>query len=352
MNGLFLESSINLNEGASMNVCNCIGKVAIAVGVAVCGIGIWGAASAADTVQVNIKSLLNARSVTTFSNGKLYTWKMGIDNGGTGDGYGTHSAAVHLTPTYTGHTLPDSALYPANANHPTMILNFSNSDSTDFQTHYIKGLDSVTISLPQGNYSALYFALMSAEGSTAIKVVLNYSDGPVTSTFTLNDYNQPLATGVFHVDSNMQKWSTTNVPVDNPYHNLDGFCVTTNSSKTLDSVKLVKTTAGSYVTIWGVTGVGSNITTSVSQQPARLSSGSVRMLSCGDGRVQFSNVKAGAELSVYSLSGERVVRVSCSGQGTFTLGDHGSDAMVCPGVYICELRQGQHTQRIQVMVPR
>ena len=335
-----------------MNVCNCIGKVAIAVGVAVCGIGIWGAASAADTVQVNIKSLLNARSVTTFSNGKLYTWKMGIDNGGTGDGYGTHSAAVHLTPTYTGHTLPDSALYPANANHPTMILNFSNSDSTDFQTHYIKGLDSVTISLPQGNYSALYFALMSAEGSTAIKVVLNYSDGPVTSTFTLNDYNQPLATGVFHVDSNMQKWSTTNVPVDNPYHNLDGFCVTTNSSKTLDSVKLVKTTAGSYVTIWGVTGVGSNITTSVSQQPARLSSGSVRMLSCGDGRIKFSNVKAGAELTVFSLSGERVARIASARQGTLTLGNHNADATVCPGVYICELRCGQDVQRLEVLVPR
>jgi len=150
----------------------------------------------------------------------------------------------------------------------------------------------------------------------------------------------------------MQKWSTTNVPVDNPYHNLDGFCVTTNSSKTLDSVKLVKTNSGKLRHHLGRHRRGQQHNTSVSQQPARLSSGSVRMLSCGDGRVQFSNVKAGAELSVYSLSGERVVRVSCSGQGTFTLGDHGSDAMVCPGVYICELRQGQHTQRIQVMVPR
>ncbi len=333
-----------------MNVCSYFGKAAIAVGVAVCGIGFWGAASGADTVQVNIKSLLNARSVTTFSNGKLYTWTRGIDNNGYGDGYGTHSAAVFIN--YTGHTLPDSARYPANFNHPLMILNFSNSDSTDFQTHFLSGSDSVTIPVPQGSYSGLYFALMSSEGSTVIKVVLNYSDGPVISTFTLNDYDQPLATGVFHVDSNMQKWSTTNVPVDNYGHNLDGYCVTTNSAKTLDSVKLVKTTTGSYVTLWGVTGVGSTIVTSVSQQAAKASSDAVRFLNGRDGRIQFSNVKAGAELSVYSLSGVRVARAVCSGQGTFTLGDHGSDAMVTPGAYICELRQGQHTQRMQVVVPR
>jgi hypothetical protein len=324
----------------------------IALCVAVCGIGFGGAVSAADTVQVNIRSLLNARSVTTFSNGKLYTWTMGIDGGGGGDGYGTHSAALHLTPSYTGHTLPDSALYPANSNHPKMILNFSNSDSASFQTHYIKGTDSVTIHVPQGNYSGVYLALMSAEGSTAIKVVLNYSDGPATSTFTLNDYNQPLATGVFHVDSNMQKWSTTNVPVDNAFHNLDGFCVTTNSAKTLDSVKLVKQTAGSYVTLWGVTGVGSNITTSASQRAPKASFDVVHLFNSRDGRVQFSNVKTGAELSVYSLSGERVARIASVRQGTLTLGNHNADATVCPGVYICELRQGQEIQRVQAIIGR
>ena len=335
-----------------MNVRRYVGKAAIAIGVAVYGVGFWGAASATDTVQVNIKSLLNARSVTTFSNGKLYTWKMGIDGGGTGDGYGTHSAAAHLTPLYTGRTLPDSALYPANSNHPKMILNFSNSDSAGFQTHYMKGSDSVTFSVPQGKYSAIYLALMSAEGSTAIKVVLNYSDGPVTSTFTLNDYNQPLVAGVFHVDSNMQKWSTTNLPCDNPYHNLDGFCVTTNSSKTLDGVKLIKSTVGSYVTLWGVTGVGNDIVTSVSQQPAKVSPNAIRVLRDRDGGIQFSNVRAGAELSVFSLIGERVARIANARQGTLTLGTHNADATVWPGMYLCELRQGQEIQRVRAIVSR
>jgi hypothetical protein len=321
-----------------MNVRSCVGKTAIAIGVAVCGMGLGGAASAADTVQVNIKSLLNARSVTTFSNGKLYTWKMGIDGGGTGDGYGTHSAAVHLTPPYTGHTLPDSALYPANSNHPTMILNFSNSDSADFQTHYIKGSDSVTFSVPQGKYSAIYLALMSAEGSTVIKVVLNYSDGPVTSTFTLNDYNQPLATGVFHVDSNMQKWSTTNVPVDNPYHNLDGFCVTTNSSKTLDSVKLVKTTAGSYVTFWGVTGVRTGI--SALTPPSVSKSGPDGVFAKTTGLrtargIQFVNVPSGTELSVYSGRGRLLERIAASKSSSLAFN------CAVPGVYICTLTRGK-----------
>ncbi|HMD68302.1 MAG TPA: hypothetical protein VKF42_05425 [Chitinivibrionales bacterium] len=331
-----------------MKVCRGVGKVAIAAGVAVCGIGFWGVASAADTVQVDIKSLLNARAVSTFSNGKIYTWTMGIDGGGGGDGYVTHSVAVHLN--YTGHTLPDSALYPANANHPKMLLNFSNADSTDPQTHYLKNNDSVSFSVPQGNYSKIYLALTSSEGSTTIDAVLNYSDGPSTSTFTLNDYDQGLATGVFYVDSAMQKWSNTNSPGDNNGHALNGFGVAANQAKTLTSVKLLKKTAGSYLVLWGVTGVGSNIPVSVSEPAGKVSSASIRMLSCRDGRVQFLNVKAGVELSVFSLSGERVARVASARQGTLTLGNHNADATVCPGVYICELRQGREIQRLQAIV--
>jgi hypothetical protein len=351
MNELFLERSVNRNEGASMNVCCCVGKAAIAAGVAICGIGIWGAASGADTVQVNIKSILNGRAVSTYSNGKIYTWTMGIDGGGHGDGYGTHTAALHLTPPYTGHTLPDSALYPANANHPTMILNFSNSDSLGQQTHYLLNLDSVTFSVPQGNYSNLYFAMTSSEGASTFNVLLNYSDGAVTSTVNLPDYDQGLTSGVFYVDSGMEKWGPQNNPGDNNGHALTGFGVTANPAKTLTSVKILKKTSN-YLVLWGVTGVGSNITTSVSQQASKVSSDAVRILNGRDGRVKFLNVKTGAELSVYSLSGERVARVTSARQGTLTLGNHNADATVCSGVYICELRQGQEIQRVQAIVGR
>lgn len=315
----------------------------------------FAAAVQADTVQVNIKSLLNARAVSTFSNGKIYTWTMGIDGGGGGDGYVTHSVAVHLN--YTGHTLPDSALYPANANHPKMLLNFSNVDSTDPQTHYLKNNDSVSFSVPQGNYSKIYLALTSSEGSTTIDAVLNYSDGPATSTFTLNDYDQGLATGVFYVDSAMQKWSNTNSPGDNYGHALNGFGVTANSAKTLTSVKLLKKTAGSYLVLWGVTGVGT-IATAVQppaagpQRTGRETRSGLRAVSCGNGLMQIANVKQGSMLTLFSLSGVKEAQVVC-GTCRITVGTRATaDIVAAPGVHVCEVRCGQEVQRLQVVVPR
>jgi len=52
-------------------------------------------AGANDTIQINVKSTLVCRAVTTYSNGKLYTWNKGVDGGGGGDGLLTVSAALH-----------------------------------------------------------------------------------------------------------------------------------------------------------------------------------------------------------------------------------------------------------------
>ncbi|HUI93126.1 MAG TPA: hypothetical protein VLX68_12835 [Chitinivibrionales bacterium] len=291
----------------------------------------------ADTVQVNIKSLLNARAVSTFSNGKIYTWSMGIDGGGGGDGYVTHSVAVHLN--YTGHTLPDSARYPANANHPLMILNFSNADSTDSQTHYLKGSDSVTFSVPQGNYSAVYLALTSSEGSTTIGVVLNYTDGPVTSSFTLPDYDQGLTTGVFYVDSAMQKWNNQNSPGDNYGHALNGYGVTANPAKTLTSVKLLKKTTGSYLVLWGVTGVATGVTKVVTPVNAGRLNG-IRVMTNG-GTIRFVNLPANARVNVFSADGRNVSRA--------VLFNH---EKLAAGVYMVEMHAGGDYKQNRIIVDR
>jgi hypothetical protein len=295
----------------------------------------------ADTIQVNIKSLLNARSVTTFSNGKLYTWTKGIDGGGTGDGYVTHSVAVHLN--YTGHTLPDSARFPANANHPTMLLNFSNSDSTNFQTHYLSGSDSVTFPVPQGNYSTVYLALTSSEGSTTVGVVLNYSDGPATSTFTLNDYDVGNSSGVFFVDSGMQKWNNQNSPGDNFGHALNGFGVTTNPAKTLTSVKLIKKTAGSYLVFWGATGVAT-ITTVTKNEFLNLNHNSmldaVNVVSTGKG-FNFIGLPSNASVKVFATDGSVVSGLASINKRKFS-----------PGVYAVELRSGNESKNLRVAVTR
>jgi hypothetical protein len=295
----------------------------------------------ADTVQVNIKSILNARAVSTFSNGKIYTWTRGIDGNGYGDGYVTHSVAVHLN--YTGHTLPDSARFPANANHPTMLLNFSNSDSTNFQTHYLSGSDSVTFSVPEGNYSKVFLALTSSEGSTTVGVVLNYLDGPASSTFTLNDYDVGNSAGVFFVDSAMQKWNNQNSPGDNFGHALNGFGVTANPAKTLTSVKLVKKTAGSYLVFWGATGVGT--VTTVSQNEFSNSKKNsmlynVNVVSTGKG-IRLENLPANTRANVFSVNGKNVTRAALV-----------NNEKLVPGIYMIELRSGNESERMRVAVTR
>ena len=332
-------------------------RSANSLAAAVVGIALaWcGAAMGADTVQINIKSLLNARSVSTFSNGKIYTWTMGIDGGGHGNGYVTHSVAANKNYT-AGPTLPDSARFPANRNHPTMLLNYSNSDSTHFQTHYLSGSDSVTFSVPSGNYSTIYLALTSSEGSTTIGVVLTYSDGPVTSTFTLPDYDQGLTSGVFYVDSGMQKWSNTNSPGDNFGHNLNGFGVTANSTKTLTSVKLVKKTTGSYLVFWGATGVGPGITGAVRASDRIAPSGALSAVRCAASRnagIQLISLPADTRLTLYSAAGKTVAHAVSANGGSVTF-DRGvvNSGAVPTGVYFCELRSGNAARTIRVIAAK
>lgn len=74
-----------------------------------------------NTIQINIQKLLNARPVTTVTDGKLQTWVTGIDGGGKGDGYLTANAAK-LNGNHDAHALPDNPLIPANSFHPTICF--------------------------------------------------------------------------------------------------------------------------------------------------------------------------------------------------------------------------------------
>jgi hypothetical protein len=318
---------------------------------AVVGIALaWcGSAMGADTIQVNVKSILNARAVTTFSNGKLYTWSKGIDGNGGSDGYITHSSAVFLNRTDV-LTLPDSARFPANGNHPTMLLNYSNTDSTGFQTHYLgapsgnySGIDSVTFSLPQGNYSKMCIALTSSEGSTSLDVVLNYADGPVTNSFTCPDYAQALTPNFFFVDSNLAKWTPQNTVNETAGHNINGLNLTANPAKILTSVKLIKRTTGSYLVFWGATGVESS---TVAAQPYARTSltgtlGSVRCITNRNAGIQFVNLPAATQLTLCSAAGKSVA-YAVSANGGAVAFDRGivNSGAVPTGVYFCELRCG------------
>ena len=339
---------------AVLRSVNSLSAAVVGIAMAWCG-----SSMGADTVQINVKSLLNARAVTTFSNGKLYTWSKGIDGNGNGDGYITHASAVFLNRTDV-LTLPDSARFPANGNHPTMILNYSNTDSTGFQTHYLgapsgnySGIDSVTFPVPQGNYSKMYIALTSSEGSTALAVVTTYADGPVTSNFTCPDYAQALTANFFFVDSNLAKWSPANTVNETAGHNINGLNLSTDPAKILTSVKLVKKTTGSYLVFWGATGVGTVITTAAQPFERTAPWGALSAVRCINSRnagIQFVNLPANTLLTVYSAAGKSVAYTVSSNGGSVAF-DHGAanSGAVTTGVYFCELRCGNAKRTMRLV---
>jgi hypothetical protein len=341
-------------EMSALRSANKLAAAVVGIALAWCG-----AVMGADTVQINVKSLLNARAVTTFSNGKLYTWSKGIDGNGGGDGYITHASAVFLNRTDV-LTLPDSAGFPANGNHPTMILNYSNTDSTGFQTHYLgassgnySGIDSITFSVPQGNYSKMYIALTSSEGSTALTVVATYTDGPVTSNVTCPDYAQALTANFFFVDSNLAKWSPTNTVNENAGHNINGLNLTTDPAKILTSVKLIKKTAGSYLVFWGATGIGTGITAAVQPLGRMAPLRELSAVHCVSGRnagIQFVNLPAATQLTVYSAAGESVAHAVSANGGSVAF-DRGvaNSGAVSSGVYFCELRCGNAKRTMRLI---
>jgi hypothetical protein len=184
--------------------------------------------------------------------------------------------------------------------------------------------------------------------------VLNYLDGSITSSFLLNDYDQGLAPGVFYVDSLMQKWSNSNSPGDNYGHELNGYGVTANSAKTLKSVKLFKdqNNAGSFVLLWGVTGVGT-ISTAVAHPSVDRARSASAVVQFVNGTARIANVKAGSTLTLYSPSGEIATTFVCARGGMVSVGaGSGAAVRVAPGMYVCELRAGNARQTIQMLVPR
>jgi len=71
--------------------------VLVAAWIAVFALGAGASSSTAataETVQIPVDALLNTRSVTTLTGGMLVSWIMGINGGGTADGYLTAAAST------------------------------------------------------------------------------------------------------------------------------------------------------------------------------------------------------------------------------------------------------------------
>jgi hypothetical protein len=210
-------------------------------------------------VQFDIHSVLNARPVTTLTDGKLITWNTGIDgdgNGdGNGDGYLTKSAAK-FNGDSDEHALPDQPSISSNSYHPEIQLHYANDDSTGYQACSMRGETSVTFSVPKGKYTSLYFALTSAEGASKIKFDLTYVNGESIQEIMVPDYYKGLPENdstVCYLVHDLAKWGPSNKMTEKDHHNIDLAKISTDPKQTLLKIKISKEKAG-YVVFWGAAG--------------------------------------------------------------------------------------------------
>ncbi|AYL98788.1 hypothetical protein [Mucilaginibacter celer] len=206
-------------------------------------------------IQVNINKLLNARPVTTATDGKLQNWTIGIDGAGKGDGYLTATAAS-LNGDKNTNALPDNPLIPSNSHHPEILLHYKNGDAGN-QAHNIAGVDSFKFNVPREKYSDFYLSLTSSEGPSRLHITLNYTNGSETKDFRLPDYyndipeNDPDLSYVVH---NLAKWNPQNKMAEADHHNIDAMNIHPDEKRILKNIVVSKEHDG-YLVFWAATGV-------------------------------------------------------------------------------------------------
>ena len=207
-------------------------------------------------IQVNLDKILNARPVTTLTQGKPVTWTKGIDGNGEADGYLTRAAAVYMG-NPDPKALPDNPLIPANEKHPGILLHYSNSDGTSNQAVAVKGSGNFSFEILTGHYSSMFLAFTSSEGATKVKVSFTYMDGTETKSFEIPDYYIDLpenSPDVCYLVHDLAKWGKMNNMTEKDHHNIDLLDVHPDPERSLVNIKVEKSESG-YLVFWAATGI-------------------------------------------------------------------------------------------------
>jgi hypothetical protein len=213
--------------------------------------------SSSTAVQVDVTKLLNARVVATFTDGKVVPLGINLDGAG---GVATKAAASALKGN-PDTAVPDDGTFPANADHPDVVLHFSNADGTGFQVRRMSAPEDFSFDVPPKNYSKMYFFFTSgASGPAPMKVTLTYQDGSTEDRDIIcPDWwpdLKPTDVGVFYLAHNLTKWGKGNNIMEKDHHNILGISVDVTPAKVLTSIKVHKTRP--LVCFWGATGVPAN----------------------------------------------------------------------------------------------
>jgi hypothetical protein len=207
-------------------------------------------------MQFDITPILNARPVTTFTNGHLVTWTKGIDGGGKGDGYLTMAAAL-FNGDKSPHALPDNALLPANNLHPQIQLHYSNQDSVHNQSCNMTGIAVIEFKVPKEKYKEIFLALTSSEGASYLKIELIYKNGRDVKDVMLPDYYKDIAVDepdLCYLVHDLAKWGNKNQMTERDHHNIDLLKLAADSDRNLTGIKISKGKEG-YMVLWGAAGI-------------------------------------------------------------------------------------------------
>ncbi len=218
------------------------------------------AASASPALQIDVSKLLNARVVTTFTDGKVVPFGMNIDGAG---GVAT-KAASDAIPADNDHTVPDDGKFPANADHPDIVLHFSNTDGTGFQVRRMSKEEEFSFHVPPARYAKMFlFFTSGAAGPAPLKVTLTYQDGATEEHDVvcpdwwnnLDDKTNPNK-DVVYVAFDLAKFGRKNNVMEKSHHNIFGIDVHPTPGKVLTSISVHKTRP--LVCFWGATGQPAN----------------------------------------------------------------------------------------------
>ena len=213
----------------------------------------YSTAFAQKVIQADIRSILNVRIVTTFSDSKLVYWTDALDGGKSGM---ATTAAVLTTGDKTSKALPDDGVFPADESHPKVVLNYSNSKSTGFQARRSLAVDSFLITTPKKQYKKVFLFCMSGNGPSNLKFRLTYSDNSEDQCdrvvpdwfFDL----KPTDTNLCILAKDLGKWDNNNKMMEANHHYLHGVILQPNSHKKLVKIEVNKDKKG-VLTLWGVT---------------------------------------------------------------------------------------------------
>ena len=211
------------------------------------------------TIQFNVSSLLNARVVTTLSNGNLITWNKGID--GTWSGLATRTAADSMG-SKDKIAFPNNGIFSANKFHPLVKLNFSNADISGSQVRFTdkKVADTYSFNVTKNCYSNISLFFMSAFGTSDLTIEISYSDKTSEiKKYSIEDWATkfPETETKYFLSANLAKWGDKNTELEKDSHYLMGINIKPDNAKRVVKITINKPASESTLTFWGATGFGS-----------------------------------------------------------------------------------------------